>query len=331
MIAPDVVDLNGVLRQSKKLLRRVIGRGRAGWSSSTEPDLWPVRCDPGQLEQVVLNLAVNARDAMPRRRHARPSPPRNVELDPATSPPDPDMAPGPLGPAHGRATPGTGMSPEVKAHLFEPFFTTKAPGEGTGLGLATVYGIVKQSGGLPHGARASPGEGTHLRRLLPADREEPPAPTGRRRSRIAPGPRPILVVEDDPKVREVTVRALRSGGYRVLAAERRRRPPRDRARGTGASSTCWSPTWSCRARAAGDVARRIVELRPGVRVLYVSGYTHDAIASRACSTRGSSSSPSPSPPPRCWPGCGPCSTGPEGFPAGGGITAVPFVLRCPPS
>ena len=253
-----------------------------------EPGLWPVRCDPGLLSQVVMNLAINARDAMPRGGTLTLSA-GNLDLHPADVPPDPDMTPGPWVRLTVADT-GTGMTADVLAHVFEPFFTTKAPGVGTGLGLATVYGIVKQSGAYLT-VRSTPGVGTTFDVFFP---REPDGSSGAEpaESSPAPGSETILVVEDDPKVREVTVRALRGGGYRVLAAEGAEPAYEIVHRHRGAIQLLVTDV-VMPGTGGRNMARRIVELRPGVRVLYVSGYTSDALGHQGVLDEGIEFLPKP--------------------------------------
>jgi len=209
------LDLNEVVRRAEKLMRRELGEDvelrveLAGGLRTTLADL-------GQMEQVILNLAINARDAMPRG--------GTLHLETRNVPGG--GAPAPGGEPGGRADAvalvvrdsGVGMSPGVKAHLFEPFFTTKPTGEGTGLGLATVHGIVHQCGGDVR-VESEPERGTTFelrfpRCAAPAVANAAPAPT----PGTARGSETVLVIEDDPQVRDVTVRALRGAGYRVLVA-----------------------------------------------------------------------------------------------------------------
>jgi two-component system cell cycle sensor histidine kinase/response regulator CckA len=287
LIAPEVVDLAGALRQSNKLLGRVIGED-VRVVEQYEPGLWPVRCDPGLLSQVVMNLAINARDAMPGGGTLTLSA-GNLDLRPGDVPPDPDMTPGPWVRLTVADT-GTGMTPDVLAHVFEPFFTTKAPGVGTGLGLATVYGIVRQSGAYLT-VRSTPGVGTTFDVFFPRELDgssgaEPAE------SSPAPGSETILVVEDDPKVREVTVRALRSGGYRVLAAEGAEPAYEIVRRHRGVIQVVVTDV-VMPGTGGRNMARRIVELRPGVRVLYVSGYTSDALGHQGVLDEGIEFLPKP--------------------------------------
>jgi CheY-like chemotaxis protein len=170
---------------------------------------------------------------------------------------------------------GAGMAPEVLKHLFEPFFTTKGAGRGTGLGLATAYGIVKQSGGFIV-VRSVPGEGTAFETLLPATTSSRPEPV-REVVRVSRGTETILVVEDEPKVREIVARVLRSVGYRVLEAA------------SGAEAVEWERLTTepihllltdvvMPGLDGKEAASRILARRPGTRILYVSGYTRDAIS-----------------------------------------------------
>jgi CheY-like chemotaxis protein len=174
---------------------------------------------------------------------------------------------------------GHGMSPEAQAHLFEPFFTTKPVGQGTGLGLATVYGIVKQSGGHI-GFRSQAGSGTTFRVWLPATAEKVPAarPPSERPAREArPGNETILVVEDATAVRDLAVRALRGAGYAVVEASNGRQAIEVAEKAPGPIRLLLTdvvmPEMSGRA-----VAERLGSWHPGLRVLYMSGYARDAIA-----------------------------------------------------
>ncbi|HEX7616203.1 MAG TPA: PAS domain S-box protein, partial [Thermoanaerobaculia bacterium] len=216
ILEPRLVDVHEVVTGIEKMLRRLIGEDVEILTDLAADPSW-VKVDPGQLEQVIMNLAVNARDAMPRggRITIRT---RNVVPGEAA---DPDET------ARQRLRPrvaisisdtGTGILPEVKVHLFEPFFTTKMVGKGTGLGLATVYGIVKQSGGDVT-VESEPGKGATFTVILPSQ----PAPRRRGASgaslRAVPrGTETVLVVEDEEAVRRIVKIALESTGYRVIEA-----------------------------------------------------------------------------------------------------------------
>jgi PAS domain S-box-containing protein len=215
IIAPRVLNLNAVVGDMDTILRRVIGED-IELITELEPDLWLVKVDPTQIEQVVVNLAVNARDAMPGG--------GRLTIETANVVLDEDYVGGHLGVQPGEhvllavSDTGLGMSDEVKAHIFEPFFTTKERGKGTGLGLATVFGIVKQSGGNIW-VYSEEGHGTVFKIYLPraVDVAEPPA-MPEAKEEVWAGSETILLVEDDEDVREVARAVLQSHGYTVLEA-----------------------------------------------------------------------------------------------------------------
>jgi CheY-like chemotaxis protein len=232
-----------------------------------------VLCDPGQVEQVIMNLAVNARDAMPRG-GTLTFETENVLVEPEAA--EPDHRLGDWVRLSVRDT-GTGMTPDVLTHLFEPFFTTKEQGKGTGLGLATIHGIVSQAGGYIRVA-SEPGSGStfevYLSRTLSSVAPTAGGPAATASLRCT---ETILVVEDDPQVRGITGRALARAGYRVLTA----------ANGAEALGIAM--------QRAGDVdlvvtdvvmpglsgpelARELRKVQPNVCVLYVSGYAGDALS-----------------------------------------------------
>jgi CheY-like chemotaxis protein len=231
--------------------------------------LWPVRCDPAQLEQVLINLAVNSRDAMPSGGRLSLST-GNLAVEPG----HPDLPPGSWVRLRVRDT-GVGMSRDVKDHLFEPFFTTKHPGRGTGLGLATVYGIVRQAGGHVR-VESQPGAGSTFDVLLPrteapgvSDREPAPSP--------APtGTETVLLVEDDDGVRAATARALRAGGYRVVAAAGAEQAM-EAAKGAGSPPALLVTDVIMPAMTGPELADRLRAGCPAMRVLYLSGYAHEVI------------------------------------------------------
>jgi two-component system cell cycle sensor histidine kinase/response regulator CckA len=213
VLRPRVIDVNAVVSDTSRMLRRLIGED-VELRTDLEPHLRHVRVDPGQLDQVLMNLTVNARDAMPRGGTLTIST-ANVDLDEEFAAQHPDCHVGP----HVMLTiadTGEGMSAEVLARIFEPFFTTKGVGKGTGLGLSMVLGIVQQSGGTIHTV-SEPGHGTRLAIYLPAV-DEPIAET----RQVAPAPdggyETILLVEDEDGVRELALQSLRTLGYEVLTA-----------------------------------------------------------------------------------------------------------------
>jgi signal transduction histidine kinase len=273
VVEPRVLDLNAVVTAADKLLRRLLGedvRLRAVLAEG----LGRVKADPGQLEQVILNLAVNARDAMPRGGGLTVET-ADVVLGAGDARADAEVRPGRYVLLAVSDT-GCGMGEEVRRRLFEPFFTTKGPGQGTGLGLAAVYGIVRQSGGHIR-VHSEVGRGAAFKIYLPAVEEAAPAEAPEEGAPAAPpGAGTILVAEDDDQVRALTVSALRSSGYAVLEA-------RDGEQAVGVCRTHAGPVDllltdvvmpGMSGREAAEAAKR---LRPGLRVLFVSGYTDDAV------------------------------------------------------
>ncbi len=272
VLAPKVLDLNGVVAGIEGMLRRLIGED-IDLVTVAGRGLWPVKADPGQIEQVILNLSVNARDAMPKGGRLTIET-ANVELDGTAGRPA-GVPPGAYVMLAVSDT-GVGMDGVIRARIFEPFFTTKTKGKGTGLGLATVYGVVKQSGGFIV-VSSEPGQGTTFRIYLPRVLEEKLAAEPRQAS-AAPsrGSETVLVVEDDAAIRELACKILRSQGYKVLEAReagealRLSQEHRDQIHllltdvvMPGASGL--------------ELAERIGSVRPSVRVLYMSGYTDEAI------------------------------------------------------
>jgi two-component system cell cycle sensor histidine kinase/response regulator CckA len=275
VIDPVVLDLNEVVRGAQKLLGRVLGED-IELRTALQSGLWSVRCDLGQMEQVIMNLAVNSRDAMPLGGLLSIES-ANVEVDEPFATAHPEARPGP----HVRLTirdSGHGMTPEVKAHLFEPFFTTKPRGKGTGLGLATVYGIVQQSGGYIL-ANSAPDLGAAFAIYLPRANEVPaPAPVPARADAEG-GAETILVLEDDPQVREVTRRTLAAGGYRVLAASDGRAALELADREPGGVNLLLTDV-ILPGLDGPAVAKLLRERQSSLRVLFVSGYADDALGRR---------------------------------------------------
>ncbi|GEJ55902.1 PAS domain-containing protein [Anaeromyxobacter diazotrophicus] len=272
VVAPRAVSLNALLLETERMLRRMVGED-IEIACRVSADVWPVKVDPSQLQQVLVNLAVNARAAMPRGGRLTFET-RNVRIAPDAAEAR-EVSPGEWVLLSVSDT-GSGMSGETLARIFEPFFTTKEAGRGTGLGLATVYGTVKQSGG--HISVASElGRGTRFDILLPraegAPVAEPERPAGTTRG----GGETVLLVEDDGLVLEVNARALSALGYHVLpcrsgaeALERTRAHP---AHIDLLVSDVVMPRMSGPA-----LARALEALRPGLRTLFVSGYAEELTA-----------------------------------------------------
>ena len=273
VLQPKVINVNALVVNVEKMLRRLIGED-VQLEAALAEDVGRVRADPGQLEQVLVNLAVNARDAMPGggRLTIETS---NIELDAAYATEHRTVAPGPYVLIAVSDT-GTGMSADTQSHIFEPFFTTKEVGKGTGLGLATVYGIVKQSGGSIW-VYSELGHGTTIKVYFPRVDEpaEPLAAPGLVDPASLRGTETILLVEDEPSVRGVARQVLARQGYTVLEAPDGQTALMMIAAGARVDLVLTDvvmPGMSGRAL-ADQLARR----SPGIRVLYMSGYTDDAI------------------------------------------------------
>jgi PAS domain S-box-containing protein len=277
-----VLDLNALLQNLDKMLRRIIGEDIELVTLLGE-DLGRVKADPGQIEQVVMNLAVNAKDAMSKGGKLIIET-ANVDLDEAYAH------------AHVAATPGryvmiavsdtgAGMTPEVRDRVFEPFFTTKEKSRGTGLGLSTVYGIVKQSNGNIW-VYSEPGKGTTFKIFLP--RVDEPTEMLRVQAvkeEFSRGSETILVVEDDKEVRNLAVRILKRQGYTVL----------DGSYGDEAINVCRNHQGPIHLLVTDvvmpgmnghELAKRLESFHPEMKVLYMSGYTDDAIVMHGVLVQG---------------------------------------------
>jgi PAS domain S-box-containing protein len=266
VMQPTVVNLNDIVSEMERLLHRVIGEDIA-LTITLEPALKPIKADSGQIEQVIMNLAVNARDAMPKGGRL------SIETAHSNS---------------GVAAPdvvlnitdtGTGMDARTQARIFEPFFTTKGVGEGTGLGLATVYGIVDQSGGRI-AVESEPGRGTTFRICFPAVEESRDlAPPTVPMKQSAQGCETLLVVEDEDSVRKLVCGLLKRSGYHVLMAR------------SGGEALKLCETYTDRidllisdlimpAMSGTELYERMIVMRPEVKVLFISGYSDEAIENR---------------------------------------------------
>jgi PAS domain S-box-containing protein len=283
VLAPGVIDLNAVMLALDELLNRLIGEDI---ELVTVPAMAPVRtrADRGQMEQIMMNLAINARDAMPTggrltieitsaelddvyaRQHARVKPGRYAVIAVSDT--------------------GVGMDSDTLAHAFEPFFTTKEQGKGTGLGLSTVYGIAEQAGGHVW-VFSEPGVGTTFKVHLPEVRDaEEHATELTSRKPAARGAETLLLVEDEDSVRSLAREVLESQGYRVIEAEDGVEALRVAAAHDGPIQMLVTDVVMPR-MGGGELAEKLAGMRPGIRVLFVSGYTDDSIIRHGVRERSS--------------------------------------------
>jgi signal transduction histidine kinase/CheY-like chemotaxis protein len=271
-------DLAAMLGEMADLLRRTLGEQielkiltEAGL---TEAGLWPAMADPAQVESAVLNLAINARDAMPQGGRLTIAV-ANAAIDRPSA--TPDLAAGDYVVIAVTDT-GTGMAPDVAARAFEPFFTTKAAGKGTGLGLAMVFGLAKQSGGHAQ-IESAPGKGTTVRVFLPRAAQQSPAPgeAGAAGGTVPRGSGRVLIVEDEPGVRDILAAILNDLGYSVLTARDGAAALRALEAEAGSVDLALIDVVLPGGMSGREVAQRLAERHPGVRTLFMSGYSEEAV------------------------------------------------------
>ena len=282
VLEPRVLSLNSTITDMEKMLRRLIGEDM-DLVTAPARDLGRVKVDPGQIEQVLMNLVVNARDAMPQGGKLTIET-TNIDLDDSYAGSRPDVRPGPYVMLAVSDT-GCGMTPETAAHVFEPFFTTKELGKGTGLGLSTVHGIVKQSGGHIE-LYSELGQGTTFKVYLPRVEDSPEpvtaaaVPQGR-----GEGNEVLLLVEDEDSIRRVMRESLELLGYLVLEARdgsqaithcERRGQPIDLLITDVVMPLMSGP----------ELVQHVQAVRPGLRALFVSGYADHALVHRGLRTAG---------------------------------------------
>jgi two-component system cell cycle sensor histidine kinase/response regulator CckA len=273
-VAPKVIDLNKTLEGMLKMLRRLIGENiDLTWLPGK--DLGPVRIDPSQIEQLLANLCVNARDAI------RDTGKITVETSAVTF--DETHCATHVGSVPGEyvllavSDNGCGMDPETRSHLFEPFFTTKKVGKGTGLGLATVYGMVKQNNGFID-VYTEPGQGTTFKIYLPRDTAEAGRITKMDAAQpAARGRETILLVEDEPMILDITVKILERQGYTVMAASTPGEAIRLAREHAGEIHLLMTDVVMPEMNGK-DLAKNLLSLYPNLKRLFMSGYTADIIA-----------------------------------------------------
>jgi PAS domain S-box-containing protein len=274
ILQPEVLDLNNLILELEKMLRRLIGE-HITLETRLMPGLKPIKADPGQMEQAILNLVINARDAMPSG--------GRVTIETANPEPDQSASPDDALPHTAQSwvmlaisDTGQGMSPQTQSQIFDPFFTTKEKGQGTGLGLSTVYGVIQQSKGTIR-VQSAPGQGTTFTIFLPVAQDpEPEANAGPAVSPDLHGRKVILVVEDEPSVREIVASSLRRFGYTVLTAGsgpealelcKKRRKEIDLV-----LTDVVMPEMNGR-----ELVESIQALGANIQVIYMSGYTENVV------------------------------------------------------
>ena len=275
VVRPQVLDFDGVIASVEDMLRMTLGE-HVELVITPAGDLWPVLADPGQLEQVLVNLAVNARDAMPDG--------GTLTIDTGNVTVDADMVAGGSKARLGRnvrlrvSDTGVGMSAEIAEHVFEPFFTTRRDGGGTGLGLATVYGILMQADGDIR-IYSEPGAGTTFAITLPVTAEAAMPPAEPVPYHRTPKGETVLVVEDEAALREVTKRIFTHNGYQVITAA------------TGPEALAIATEWPGEIHLlvtdvvmphmlGREVAEKMRAVKPGIEVLFMSGYARPVLASQ---------------------------------------------------
>jgi len=273
-IAPKIIDLNEVIDGMLKMLRRLIGEDiHLAWHPA--PDLWQINADPSQIDQILANLCVNARDAI-NGTGGITIETRNNTVDASYCEENPEAVPGDY--VHlSVSDDGRGMDKETMARVFEPFFTTKGVGEGTGLGLATVYGIVKQNNGFIN-IYSEPGKGTtftiHLPRL---EEKSQQTLTEEKTAPLPKGQETILLVEDEPAILEITSQLLRIQGYTLLTAGSPGEAIRLAQEHVGEINLLITDVIMPEMNGK-DLANKLQSLNPQLKCLYMSGYTANVIA-----------------------------------------------------
>jgi CheY-like chemotaxis protein len=272
LLQPQVIDLNALITETGKMLRRLIGEDIL-YTMVLDPDLRRVKVDPGLLDQAMMNLAVNARDAMPQGGKLTVET-SNVNFSGEDVAVHPNCKAG----HHvmlAMSDTGIGMPPEVTARIFEPFYTTKEVGKGTGLGLAMVFGIVEQSGGSIE-VFSEPGRGTTFKIYLPAVAEQVSAKTDMVSPFGSGGPETILLVEDDERVRGLALWCLKMQGYQVLTATDGKDALRVLKSHRGPLDLILTDVVMPNIGGL-ELVRQLKTSSPDLKVLYMSGYTDDAV------------------------------------------------------
>lgn len=276
-----VISLNDLVLDLEKMLRRLIGED-IDFVVHLSPDIGAVKVDPSQLAQVIINLAVNSRDAMPNGGRLIIET-ANVELDQHYSSIHPDVKPGKYVMVSISDT-GSGMSPEVLKHAFEPFFTTKEQGRGTGLGLATSHGIINQAGGHIW-AYSEENLGTTFKIYLPRENMPLDERVEVTRSKLPMGSETILLVEDEPLVRGLAVQILRAQGFKVIDAADGEEALEFSQAYNGVIHLCVTDVVMPK-MGGKELAEQLIVLRPGIKIMFASGYTDETVMQHGVLERG---------------------------------------------
>jgi len=281
VIAPRVLKLNEVIQNIEPMLRRLIGED-IEFRATLDPAAGQIKADPGQIEQVIMNLAVNARDAMPKGGKITVTT-ANITIDQNLLNNFP-CSPGPYVVLVISDT-GTGMTDEIKAHIFEPFFTTKPAGKGTGLGLATCFGIVKQHGGHIE-VQSQLGKGTTFRVYFPmVNGVAEPAAVVNSTKLAAGGSETVLVVEDEPAVRQLTVATLSERGYKVMEAANGEEGLRVARQHQGRIDLVLTDV-VMPIMGGKKMVDALLGMRPDTKILFTSGYAEEALSNHGVRARG---------------------------------------------
>lgn len=289
MLQPSIINLNAVILDVDKMLRRLISEN-VQIVTRPEANLGSIKADLGQMEQVLLNLVINARDAMPSGGTITIET-GNMKLDETYASQHAGVHPGSYVMLAISDT-GVGMDEHTKSHIFEPFFTTKEMGKGSGLGLATVYGVVQQSGGHVW-VYSEPGRGSTFKVYLPRVEGEGAgrAASGEERPTIR-GNETILVAEDDRQVRDLSVAVLKACGYLVLGVENAHDAEQVCGQHNGEIHLLLTDV-VMREMSGPELALRVQKIRPKTKVLFMSGYTDSAIVHQGVLDRGIAFLPKP--------------------------------------
>jgi len=281
ILQPVIMNLNETVNNMDKMLRRIIGED-IELMTILSPDLGQVEADVGQIEQIIMNLAVNARDALLKGGKLTIET-ANVDLDEGYARNHIAVTPGPYVMLSVSDT-GTGMTREVQEHLFEPFFTTKEKAKGTGLGLSSIYGIVKQSKGNIW-VYSEPGKGTTFKVYFPKVEKSIGKEKKDKKPKTLTGSETILIVEDDEMVRNFTVRALKGLGYRILIAADGQEAIRISGDHEGPIHLMLTDV-VMPGMNGGELEERLRVFRPDIKTLYMSGYTDNAIVHHGVLDKG---------------------------------------------